>query len=105
MSFQFFMRDAGLFCIVAPSCVDLIPGASQAIVLSDVGTGAAGRAGELCLILTGWETEDRDPSGAMRPGRICFGRKSFSLLLISGAAKLFTSAVGGRFREGRLRRC
>jgi len=32
---------------VAPSCVNLIPGASQAIVLSDVETDAAGRAGEL----------------------------------------------------------
>jgi len=32
---------------MAPSSVDLIPGASQAIVLSDVETDAAGRAGEL----------------------------------------------------------
>jgi len=32
---------------VAPSCVDLIPEASQAIVLSDVETEAARQAGEL----------------------------------------------------------
>jgi len=40
-------------CIVAPSCVNLIQGASWAIVLSDVGTDAARRAGMLCEILMG----------------------------------------------------
>jgi hypothetical protein len=81
---------------VAPSCVDLIPGASRAIVLSDVGTGAAGRPGELLLILEGWETKDRDPSGAMRPEELCLGRKTFSLQFMFGSAKLFTGGCGER---------
>jgi len=79
---------------VAPSCVDLIPGASQAIVLSDVETDAAGRAGELCSILVGWGTEDRDPPGAMRPRQVCLERKSLSPHFITAAAELFTADCG-----------
>jgi hypothetical protein len=82
---------------VAPSCVDLIPGASQAIVLSDVGTDAAGRAGELRSILVGWVTNDRDPPRAMRPWRECLERKSFSLDFIDRAAELFTEDCGELF--------
>ncbi len=80
---------------MAPSCVDLIPGASQAIVLSDVWTGAAGWSGKLCEILAGWSAEDRDLPGAMRPWQGCLERKSFSLDFTSGAAELFTDGCGG----------
>ena len=79
---------------MAPSCVELIPGASQAFVLSDVGTGAAGRAGELHRILAGLVLDDRDPPGAMRPWQACLGRKGFSLDFISAAAELFTDGCG-----------
>jgi len=79
---------------VAPSCVDLIPGASWAFVLSDVGTDAAGRAGELALILAGSIKRDRDPPRAMRPWQACPERKSFSLDFIFGAAELFTEGCG-----------
>jgi len=75
---------------VAPSCVNLIPGASWAIVLSDVGTGAARQAGELLLILVGFGSKDRDLPGAMRPWQACLERKTFSLDFIGGAAELFT---------------
>ena len=88
------MRFPFRLCIVAPSCVALIPGASQAFVLSDVGTGAAGRAGELRLILAGLPTDDRDPPGAMRPRQACLERKTFSLHFIVGAAELFTESCG-----------
>jgi len=88
------MRFAFRFGIVAPPSVDLIPGASQAVVLSDVGADAAGRAGELTLILVGWSKQDRDPPGAMRPGRVCLERKSCSRLFILGAAELFTEGCG-----------
>ena len=81
-------------CIVAPSCVDLIPGASQAVVLSDVGTDAAGRAGELTLILAGLGDDDRDPTRAMRPWQECPERKGLSLNFILGSAELFTEACG-----------
>jgi len=81
-------------CIVAPSGVDLIPGASQAFVLSDVGTDAAGRAGELNPILVGWSKRDRDPPGAMPPWLPCLERKSFSPDFILGAAELFTEDCG-----------
>jgi hypothetical protein len=69
-------------------------GASQAFVLSDVGTAAAGRAGELREILTGWRTEDRDAPGAMPPEGLCLRRKTFSLTFIFGSAKLFTVGCG-----------
>src|SRR5579859_6594870 len=84
-------------CIVAPSCVDLIPGASWAIVLSDVETGAAGRAGKLLLILAGSDTEDRDPPRAMRPWPECLERKTFSRNFMGRAAELFTAGCGGLF--------
>jgi hypothetical protein len=84
--------------IVAPSCVNLIPEASRAIVLSDVETDAAGRAGELLLILVGSKTEDRDPPRAMRPWQQCLERKTFSLTFIFGAAKLFTEGCGELLR-------
>jgi len=79
---------------VAPSCVNLIPGASQAIVLSDVGTDAAGRAGKLRWILVGLGTNDRDPPGAMRPWQGCLERKTFSPDFMFGAAELFTFGCG-----------
>jgi len=80
---------------MAPSCVDLIPGASRAAVLSDVGTDAAERAGVLRVILVGWGAKDRDPLGAMRPEAGCLGRESFSPEFILAAAKLFTVGCGG----------
>ena len=80
--------------IVATSCVDLIPGASWAFVLSDVGTGADRRAGKLSRILIGSGTNDRDPPGAMRPRQACLERKTFSPDFIFGAAKLFTAGCG-----------
>src|ERR1051325_10780391 len=85
-------------CIVAPSCVNLIQGASWAVVLSDVGTGAARRTGKLGSILVGWVTKDRAPSGAMRPEAFCLIRKSFSPPFIFGAAQLFTAGCGELFR-------
>ena len=79
---------------MAPSCVDLIPGASWAVVLSDVWTGAAGRAGELREILVGCDAKDRDPPGAMRPWQECLDRNSFSPDFTSGSAELFTERCG-----------
>ena len=79
---------------MAPSCVALIPGASQAIVLSDVETGAAGQAGKLNLILAGCIKMDRDLPGAMRPWLECRERKSFSPDFTFGVAKLFTDSCG-----------
>jgi len=69
-------------------------GASRAFVLSDVGTGAAGRAGELRSILAGSAANDRDAPGAMPPEEYCLRRKSFSLTFIFGSAKLFTVDCG-----------
>jgi hypothetical protein len=83
---------------MAPSCVDLIPGASQAFVLSDVKTRAAGQAGELPLILLGCDENDRDPPRAMRPRQGCLERKTFSLHFIVAAPKLFTAGCGELFR-------
>ena len=83
-----------MFCIVTPSCVDLIPGASWAIVLSDVRTGAAGRAGKLAMLFVRLGARDRDPSGAMRPEEAFLGRKTFSLQFIFASAKLFTAGCG-----------
>ena len=79
---------------MAPSGVELILGASWAVVLSDVGTDAAGRAGKLREILVGCSMEDRDPLGAMRPWLVCLERKSFSLTFVMGAAELFTEGCG-----------
>ena len=88
------MRFSFRLCIVALSCVDLIQGASQAFVLSDVGTDAAGRAGKLRGILAGSDANDRDPPRAMRPRLECLERKSFSLAFIFGSAELFTEDCG-----------
>ena len=55
---------------------------------------AAGRAGKLLRILAGWGVNDRDPPGAMRPGRECLERKSFSLLFMGSSAELFTEVCG-----------
>ncbi len=79
---------------MAPSGVDLIPGASQAFVLSDVERDAARQAGELPLILAGFGTTDPDLPGAMRPRQACLVRKSFSLHFIFGSAELFTEGWG-----------
>jgi hypothetical protein len=68
--------------------------ASRAFVLSDVGTAAAGRAGELRSILAGSETKDRDAPGAMPPEGFCLRGKTFSLTFIFGSAKLFTVGCG-----------
>jgi len=81
-------------CIGAPSCVDLIPKASRAVVLSDVGTDATRGPGELGEILGGWSAKDRDPSGAMQPKGAFLGRKSFSPQFILDSAKLFTGGCG-----------
>jgi hypothetical protein len=74
--------------IVALSGVDLIQGASQAIVLSDIATAAAERAGELLLAFVRRITDDRDPFRAMRPTLILSDRKFFVV------TELFTEAVG-----------
>ena len=79
---------------MAPSCVDLIQGASWALVLSDVGTDAARRTGELRAILEGFDTDDREPPRAMRPWQACLERKTFSLDFIFRAAELFTFGCG-----------
>src|SRR5260370_29410576 len=49
------------------SCVALIPGASQAVVLSDIGTAATERAGKLKSAFVRRRTYDREPFRAMRP--------------------------------------
>jgi hypothetical protein len=74
--------------IVALSGVDLIQGASQAVVLSDIATAAAERAGELSLAFVRRATDDRVPFRAMRPTLTLSNRKSFV------AAQLFTIACG-----------
>jgi hypothetical protein len=93
-SFHGFIRVTFGFRIAAPSRVDLIPGASKAVVLSDVGTDAAGRAGKLREILEGCGADDRDPPRAMRPWQGCLERKLFSLDFMIGAAELFTEDCG-----------
>jgi len=74
--------------------VKLIPEASQADVLSDVGLSATGRAGELALIFVRPTARDRAPSGAMRPEAGCLDRKSFSPGFMLAAAQLFTGGSG-----------
>ncbi len=82
------MRFLWVAGIVALSGVDLIPGASQAIVLSDIGTAATERAGKLCEAFARPTTNDRDPFRAMRPLPLYSGRKFFV------AAELFTVGCG-----------
>ncbi|MDB6068751.1 MAG: hypothetical protein JWR26_4959, partial [Pedosphaera sp.] len=62
--------------------------ASQAVVLSDIVTAAAGGAGKLCKVLVGPGDDDRDPPGAVRPGAFLPGRKTFV------APELFTAGCG-----------
>src|SRR6266516_6958600 len=71
------MGSPFLLCIVARSNVNLIQGASRAIVLSDFGTDAARGTGALGLTFARCGLQDRDPAGAMRPARSCLGRESF----------------------------
>jgi hypothetical protein len=78
--------------------VKLIPEASQADVLSDVGLNATGRAGELALIFVRPTARDRAPSGAMRPEASCLGCKCFSPRFMFGAAQLFTGGSGEPWR-------
>lgn len=80
--------------MVAFGRVKLIQEASQAVVLSDVGPGAAGRAGELALIFMRPTALDRAPSGAMRPEAGCLVRKCFSRGFMLAAAELFTKGCG-----------
>jgi len=82
------MRVFWVACIVALSGVVLIPGASRAIVLSDIGTGAAERTGKLLSAFVGRITNDREPFRAMRPASTLPGRKLFV------AAELFTVGCG-----------
>ena len=79
----------------ALSIVILILGASQAIVLSDILTGAAEGAGKLREVFVRLDTDDRDPLRAMRPSSNLSGRKIFV------AAKLFTAGCG-EFRRALL---
>jgi len=78
--------------------VKLIPEASQADVLSDVGLNATGRAGELALIFVRPTAHDRAPSGAMRPEARCLGCKRFSPRFMVGVAQLFTGGSGKPWR-------
>jgi len=84
--------------MVALAGVKLIQEASRAVVLSDVGTGAAGRAGELGLVFVRSTGLDRAPSGAMRPEAGCLVRKSFSPGFMLAAAELFTEGCGENLR-------
>jgi hypothetical protein len=88
ISFHDFIVFLAVARIAEPSCVILIPGASRAIVLSDILTAAAGRAGELCEAFARRGTDDREPSGAMRPALLLPDRKLFV------AAQLFTVGSG-----------
>jgi hypothetical protein len=66
----------------------LIHGASQAVVLSDIGTATAEGAGKLSEVFERQAKMDRDPLRAMRPVSTLHGRNSF------GAAELFTVGCG-----------
>jgi hypothetical protein len=70
------------------SGVLLIHGASQAVVLSDIGTAAAEGAGKLFAVFARPPETDRDPLRAMRPVLTLSGRKSLV------AAELFTVGCG-----------
>jgi hypothetical protein len=94
MSFQAFMGFPFTWGMVALAGVELIQGASRAVVLSDVGASAAGRAGELALIFMRPTALDRAPSGAMRPETGCLDRKSVSPGFMLAAAELFTEGCG-----------
>ena len=70
------------------SGVLLIQGASQAIVLSDIGTAAAEGAGKLFEVFVRLPETDRDLLRAVRPVLTLAGRK----FLV--AAELFTGGCG-----------
>ena len=72
----------------ALSGVNLIQGASQAIVLSDIVTAAAEGAGKLRRVFARQGGYDRDPPRAMRPATSLRGRKLFVM------AELFTVGCG-----------
>jgi hypothetical protein len=74
--------------IAALSVVNLIQGASQAIVLSDIVTVATEGAGKLRWVFVRQGEIDRDPLRAMRPASNLLGRKFFV------AAELFTVGCG-----------
>jgi len=98
MSFQAFIDFPFTRGMWALGRVKLIPDASQAEVLSDVGLSATGRAGELALIFVRPTARDRAPSGAMRPEAGCLDRKSFSPGFMLAAAQLFTGGSGEPWR-------
>jgi hypothetical protein len=79
---------------MAPSCVDLIPGASQAFVLSDVKTRAAGQAGELPLILLGCDENDRDPPRRCDRGKDASNAKLFHCISLSPRQSYSPPAAG-----------
>src|SRR5260370_36299755 len=72
------------------SCVALIPGASQAVVLSDIWTAATERAGKLKSAFVRRRTYDREPFLAMRPLPSYSDRKFLS------RAQLFNVGRGER---------
>jgi hypothetical protein len=87
------MRVNKLRCFLAGlaaalSGVDLIQGASWAIVLSDILTAAFAWAGKLWQVILGPMDTDRDPGEAVRPPSTLAGRKFFV------AAQLFTVGCG-----------
>jgi len=84
--------------IVTLSQVNLIPGASWAMVLSDFRTGAAPRAGMLSVTFARWYKPDRAPCGAMPPECLYSAGKTCSLEFFIGAAQLFTAGCGELFR-------
>jgi hypothetical protein len=90
--------EAGVVGDASRSQVNLIPGASWAIVLSDFGTGAAARPGELSVTFVRSYVRDRVPRGAMPPGWLYSGGKTCSLGFFIGVAQLLTAGCGELFR-------
>ena len=79
--------------IAALSVVNLIQGASQAIVLSDIVTAAAEGAGKLSSVFVRQGANNRDPLRAMRPALTLPDRKFFvaAELFTGGTAELATA--------------
>src|ERR1700682_32864 len=94
MSFHSFICCPFLFRIVARPYVNLIHGASRAVVLSDVGASATKRAGMLSLTFSRSGPSDRDPLRAMQPVQSCPSCKTFSPPFIFAGAQLFTARLG-----------
>jgi len=82
------MRCFVVVRIEALSGVNLIQGASRAIVLSDFVRAAAARSGKLTEAFKRQGCMDREPRGAMRPELFIHRRKVFV------GAELFTEAAG-----------